>query len=102
MKPMINIKTNHYRMFYKLKHYDGLLNLDAFIRIERDEEEAYPIKRVPSSGTTKNVSEVRRNYLIRFYVPEIYGGLSTKITYDDKDKRDEDFAIIEEVLLRRG
>ena len=85
-------------MFHRLKHYDGLLNLDKFTRIEKDTETTYKIKPTRHLGTTRNDTETTETYVIRFYTPEGYGGVSTSIEYDDESKRNEDFELISSLL----
>lgn len=84
-------------MFYRLKHYDGILNLDKFTRIEKDIEEEYAIVRKPQVGTTKNISEQKNIYVIRFYPRDGFGNLCSTIRYNSETERDEDFRMIEEI-----
>ena len=81
-------------MFYRLKHYQGLLNLDKFTRIEKYDEEFYKIVKKPSAGINKSISEPTVTYCIKFYTPEGYGGYSSSIEYKDELSRNEDFDII--------
>ena len=81
-------------MMYRLKHYQGLLNLSRFTRIEKHDEERYNIKSKNVSGTSKVTSETEITPQIVFFTPEGYGGMQTSIDYDDAAKRDEDFELI--------
>lgn len=81
-------------MMYRLKHYQGLLNLNRFTRIEKNDEERYKIVSKKTVGTSKAVSETEVIPQIVFFTPEGYGGMSTSIDYDDSAKRDEDFELI--------
>lgn len=87
-------------MMYKLKHYQGLLNLEKFTRIEKCCEESYKLKRQKSVGANKIVSEPDYTYSIKFYTPEGYGGLSSSIEYDNEQERDEDYDIIVELVCK--
>lgn len=89
-------------MMYRLKHYQGLLNLGKFTRIEKCEEEEYKItpRKVSGGAAAKAVSEIVYKYLIRFYTPEGYGGMSSSIEYDTLEKRDEDFEIISSLVCQ--
>lgn len=81
-------------MMYRLKHYQGLLNLNRFTRIEKHEEKRYNIKAKNVTGISKSVAEDTIVPQILFFTPEGYGGLQTVIDYDDPLKRDEDFELI--------
>ena len=81
-------------MMYRLKHYQGLLNLGRFTRIEKNDEERYNVKTTKNTGTPKVTTETKTIPQIIFYTPEGYGGMQTSIDYDDAAKRDEDFELI--------
>lgn len=81
-------------MMYRLKHYQGLLNLDRFTRIEKHDEERYKLIPRKNIGAAKSVSEIEIIPQIIFFTPEGYGGLQTSIEYDTPEKRDEDFELI--------
>ena len=81
-------------MMYRLKHYQGLLNLGRFTRIEKHDEEQYKITTKKNVGTSKPVAETTITPQIIFFTPEGYGGMQTSISYDDPAKRDEDFELI--------
>ena len=79
---------------YRLKHYQGLLNLGRFTRIEKYDEEQYKITTKKNVGASKPVAETTIIPKIIFFTPEGYGGMQTSIDYDDPVKRDEDFELI--------
>lgn len=81
-------------MMYRLKHYQGLLNLGRFTRIEKNDEERYKITTKRNTGTPSVNTETTIIPQIIFYTPEGYGGMQTSIDYDDAAKRDEDFELI--------
>lgn len=81
-------------MMYRLKHYQGLLNLSRFTRIEKHDEQRYNVTSKRNTGTSKVVTETITIPQIIFFTPEGYGGMQTSIDYDDSVKRDEDFELI--------
>lgn len=84
----------------RLKHYKGLLNLQKFTRIEPTEEETYIISsRARKSVDGDEPSNIKKEYIIKCYTPEGYGGLATVISYGtNKKARDEDWLMIMQLV----